>query len=240
MNLVIEIEYDGTNYSGWQFQPRRRTIQGEIEKALSQLYQMRIKIVGASRTDAGVSAQGQIANFYVPTLRFKDLAGLIKSLNAILPDDICVKQALVTDNDFHARYSAKGKIYQYHILCRYSPLRQRFAWVVRYKLNLSSMRKAVKLFLRQKDYSAFCKVKDKNGKIIMKSISIKKNGDEVFISIEADRFLYKMVRRIIGALIDVGRGHRNEDDIKNSLIGCERRTLVCALAKGLVLVKVKY
>jgi tRNA pseudouridine38-40 synthase len=240
MNILMEIEYDGTNYAGWQYQPHKNTIQGELEKTLSQLYQERIKVTGASRTDAGVSAQGQIANFYIPTLRFKNLQSLLNSLNAVLPYDIYVKQLKIMNEDFHARYSSKGKIYQYQILLNRSPLRQRFFWVVSYNLDLRRMRKVIKFFLKQKDYSAFCKVKDKDGKVIMRSISIRKTKDEIYIKIEANRFLYKMVRRIVGALVDLGRGHRTEEDIRKSLIGDEQRTLMCAPAQGLKLMKVKY
>jgi len=238
----MEIEYDGTNYSGWQYQPNKKTIQGELEKTLSQLYQREIKVIGASRTDAGVSAQGQIANFHIASLlatRYS-LKAIQHSLNAVLPNDIYVKRLKIVPERFHARFLSKGKIYQYQILIRQAPLRQRFAWFVPYKLNLLRMRKATRLFLKQKDYSSFCKVSDKNGIVAVKSVSIRKRKDEILISIKANRFLYKMVRRIIGALVEVGRNHRTEEDIKNSLAGRETRTLICAPAQGLKLMKVKY
>ncbi len=242
MNILMEIEYDGTNYAGWQYQPNKKTIQGELEKALSQLYQAEIKVIGASRTDAGVSAQGQIANFHVPPLiatRYS-LQAIQHSLNAILPNDIYVKRVKIVPDRFHARFLSKGKIYQYQILIRPAPLRRRFAWFVPYELNLPKMRKAACLFLKQKDYSSFCKVSDKNGIVAVKSVSIRKRKDEILISIKANRFLYKMVRRIIGALVEVGRNHRTEEDIKNSLVGKEHRTLICAPAQGLKLMKVMH
>ena len=240
MNVIIKIEYDGTNYAGWQIQPHKQTIQGELEKALSQIFQEPIKVVGASRTDAGVSAMGQMSNFHISNMKFRDLPTLQKSLNAVLPEDIYVRQIKKVNDSFHARYSAKGKIYQYRILINPSPLRQRFAWVVKYNLDLLKMRSAAKLFLRNKDFSIFCKVKDKDGQVKMDSIRIKKIGDEILISIEANRFLYKMVRRIVGALTDVGRRHRSLDDIKNSVKSIKHRTLMCAPAQGLILVQVKY
>lgn len=240
MNILMKIEYDGTNYSGWQYQPNKNTIQGELEKALNRLFQERVKVTGASRTDAGVSAQGQIANFRIASLRFKNLQDLFNSLKGVLPNDIYVKRLKIIDEDFNARYSSKGKIYLYQILANRSPLKQRFAWVVPYKLDLGKMRKVTKLFLKQKNYRAFCKVKDKDGKVKMKSISIRKTKDEIHIKIEANRYLYKMVRRIIGALVDLGRGHRTEEDVQKALIGEKHRPLICAPANGLILKKVIY
>ena len=240
MNILMEIEYDGTDYAGWQFQPHHRTIQGELEKALRQILQTQIKIISASRTDAGVSAQGQITNFHITNLRFENITKFKNSLNAVLPDDIFIKSIKIVTDKFHARFSTKSKVYEYRILITPAPLRQRFAWVLLYKLNIANVRKAIKLFLKQTDYKKFCKVRDKDGHVVMKSISIKKTKDEILIRIEANRFLYKMVRRIVGALVEVGRGHRTDQDIKDCLAGGNHRTLVCAPANGLKLVKVKY
>ncbi len=240
MNIFIEIEYDGTDYAGWQIQPNNKTVQGELEKVLNQLFQTYIKVVGASRTDAGVSALGQIANFHIPQTKFRNLVIIQKGLNAILPSNIHVRQIKKVNDEFSARYFAKGKIYQYRILINPSPMRQRFAWILKYKLDLSKMRSVAKLFLKYKDFNTFCKVKDKDGHVKMKSIRIRKIKDEILITIEADRFLYKMVRRIVGALIEVGRGHRNVEDIKHSLKSIKHRTLMCAPAQGLTLLKVKY
>lgn len=242
MNILMEIEYDGTNYAGWQYQPNKITIQGELEKALNQIYQEKIKVIGAGRTDAGVSALGQIANFHMPSLLATRYSPKViqHSLNAILPYDIYIKKLKTVGEDFHARYSCKSKIYRYQIINRRAPTRQRFAWILSYELNLIRMRKAGKLFLKQKDYSVFCSDRSKDGRVSMKSLIINKIKDEIYFTIEAHRFLYKMVRRIVGALVEVGRGHRTEEDIKKSLIGTKSRTLICAPANGLKLLKVKY
>jgi len=236
----MEIEYDGTNYAGWQYQPSKITIQGELERALFQLCQKKIKITGASRTDAGVSALGQIANFNIAALRFRNLKYFQLSLNAILPVDICVRKIKTVPDNFNSRYSSKGKIYQYKIINNRSPLRQRFAWVRLCDLDLYHMRSAAKLFLNHKDYAIFCSIKDKNGEVVLRTIKINKINDEINIKVEANRFLYKMIRRIVGALIEIGRGHRIEDDIKKALTGQKHHPLMCAPAKGLMLVKVKY
>jgi tRNA pseudouridine38-40 synthase len=240
MNIFIEVEYDGIDYAGWQFQPRRKTIQGELERALNRLTQTTIKTIGASRTDAGVSAYGQVVNFHIEFLQFQNLKNFLSSLNAVLPDEINIRQIKIVSEDFHARFDSKGKIYQYKILTDYSPLRRRFSWYVPYELDLGRIKKAMRLFLKQKDYAAFCKVSDKDGNVIMKSLSMRKTKDEIDVRIEANRFLYKMVRRIVGALVDIGRGHRSEDDIKKALAGLKHRPLMCAPANGLTLVKVKY
>ncbi len=240
MNIMMEIEYDGINYAGWQYQPDKLTVQGELERALAQLYQDKIKIIGASRTDAGVSAIGQIANFHTNTLRFNSLKKFLLSLNAVLPKDIYVKKVKAVNEDFNARYSAKAKIYQYKIIKHRSPLRRRFVWVLPFKLDIRKMTEAAKLFVKHKNYSIFCCLKTKEGRVNIKSITISKKKDEIFIKIEANRFLYKMVRRIVGALVDVGRGRATEDDIKKSLVSRKHRTLMCAPAIGLILKKVRY
>ncbi len=261
MNYKIEIEYDGTNYAGWQKQPNKNTVQGEIEKALEKICQQHIKITGASRTDAGVSALGQVANFHLEEhiqkkgsvkirlvktcdeARVSARLGLEKlrqSLNAVLPTDIWIKKINKVPDSFHARYDSVFKIYQYKIIYTPSPLQQRFAWVLGYELNLNMMQQTVTKFVKNKDYAQFCAVKDKDGRVTVKSIAVRHKKNETVITIQANRFLYKMVRRIVGALVEIGRGHRTLDDVKNALLGKKHRPLICAPAKGLVLVKVKY
>jgi tRNA pseudouridine38-40 synthase len=175
-------------------------------------------------------------------MRFKNIASFRKSMNSVLPDDIYVCKMKIVNDDFHARYSSKGKGYEYRVITNESPTRRRFAWIVpdHYHLDINKMRKAAKLFIGQKDYKEFCKIKDKSGIVLMKSIKISQYKDEIYIRIEANRFLYKMVRRIIGALVEIGRGHRTEDDIKRALTGGKHRSLICAPANGLALVKVIY
>lgn len=240
MNIKIEIEYDGTNYAGWQKQPDKPTIQGEIEQALKKIFQKNIPVTGASRTDAGVSAQRQTANFKVLSLKFPNLTKLQSNLNAILPNDIWIRKITKVADNFNARRLAIQKIYRYKIITTPSPLQRRFAWVVSYKLNLANTRKAAKLFINHNDYALFCSAKHKNGQVKIKSISIKKSANEIMITVQGNRFLYKMVRRIVGALIEIGRGHRTEDDVKNALNGLKHRSIICAPACGLILVKVKY
>lgn len=243
-NFLIEIEYDGHDYYGWQRQKNKKTVQNEIESVLTKLYQKPIKVIGACRTDAGVSASGQIANFYLPVQlcqRFS-LKELQKKLNAMLPDDIYIKKIRMVEQNFHARFLAKSKVYQYHIILTKSPLKQRFAWYLPYDLSLKDMQKAAKLFVNHKDYRAFCKISDpnKNTKCSINKITIKQRGNEIFIKICGTRFLYKMARRIVGALVAVGQKKRSLADIKNCLNGLGNKPIVVAPAPGLKLVKVNY
>lgn len=240
MNIKLQIEYDGTNYAGWQKQPTRLTVQGVLENALAKILGQKITITGASRTDAGVSAFGQVANARIQSDRFSSLEKLKTSLNAVLPKDIAVKKISTVADYFNARRNSTSKIYRYQITSQRSPLQQRYAWHLAYALDIAKMRQASKLFIRHRDYAQFCSVRDKDGSVKIKSITIQGTKNKTVITIQANRFLYKMVRRIVGALAEIGRGHRNLDDIKNALAGQKHNPLICAPANGLILVKVKY
>jgi tRNA pseudouridine38-40 synthase len=236
-NILLEIEYDGTNYSGWQYQPKKKTIQGSIETALNKLFQEPVNLFGASRTDTGVSALGQIANFHTNS---RILVQKIQTaLNSLLPRDIYIKNAYGVHLLFHARFDAKSKLYRYRIIFGRSPLHQRFAWELKYHLDLSKMKQASKLFLGEKDYCPFCAVKNENGIVNLTKINFIKD-DNLIIEIEANRFLYKMVRRIIGSLVDVGRDKITKNDIVKSLSGKKHHPSLVAPAAGLVLVNVTY
>lgn len=239
-NILLELEYDGTEFSGWQYQPGKRTVQAEIENALNKIFNNQLKghIIGASRTDAGVSAEGQIANFYCSSKISTER--LQRSLNSILPDDIYVKQVLEVPKDFNARYDSKSKIYEYRILLGNSPLRRRFVWEFGYRLNIKAMRRASKLFLGKNDYSKFCESKEPDRIVNVKYIKLQKRGDELVFNIKANRFLFKMVRRIVGALVDFGRGMITEADIKNALLGKPHKPFITAPAQGLILKKVSF
>ncbi|MEO0072968.1 MAG: tRNA pseudouridine(38-40) synthase TruA [candidate division WOR-3 bacterium] len=246
MNLVFEIEYDGRDFFGWQIQRNKPTVQGAIEEALKKIFRRRIKLYGAGRTDAGVSALGQVANCIVEPKteqeerHLKDPIKLKKALNALLPKTIYIKNIRCAHQDFHARYSATSKIYQYKIVTTPSPLRQGFAWVVERPLDFTKISEGIKLFQNHRDYARFCSQAPGHGEVIIKKIKIKQSCDEIYITIEANRFLYKLARRIVGALIDLGCEKRNLEDIKNALNGLSYRPLSCAPANGLLLLKVKY
>jgi len=239
-NIKIEIEYDGTDYSGWQYQPDRPTIQGEIEEALGKLFNTPTKVIGAGRTDQGVHAIGQAANFFTPSR----LTGekIRKGLNALLPNDIHVRTITEVGSDFHSRFSARSKLYQYQILCEPSPIRKRYFWFVKYRLDLDRMAKTIKYLKKERDFRWFSVRDDedrRNTICDVMDINLTNRGPEVIIKIEANRFLRQMVRGIVGFMTDVGRGRFTAKHTEAVLAG-KIRDLYFAPPQGLFLMAVKY
>ncbi len=248
-NYKIIIAYDGTNFCGWQVQrhkaqdKRRRSIQEVIEEALRKIAHKEIKLTCSGRTDAGVHAQGQVANF---NLDLKiPLSGLKAALNSLLPDEITVLKISRAKDNFHSRFSAKSKAYRYTILNsrQRDSFSKNFVCFCDYPLDLALMRKEARALLGRYDFSGFCASagKKKNPLKNIKRISVKKQGDRIYIDIEADGFLYNMVRNIVGTLIEVGRGKFPPGSIKNILARGDRRLAgPTAPAQGLMLLRVDY
>ncbi|MEO0049739.1 MAG: tRNA pseudouridine(38-40) synthase TruA [candidate division WOR-3 bacterium] len=237
-NIRLTIEFDGTNYAGWQIQPKQKTIQGLLEASLKKIFGQDITVYGCGRTDAGVSARNYVANCHCPD-RLSP-ARIAAALNFYLPSDIFVKSAEVVSDDFHARYSAITKTYTYSIICNRSPLRSRFAWEVFPPLDIKRLEKGAKLFLGKKDFNPFCAIRSGNGICTIRSIHITKKGDEILIKITGDRFLYKMVRRIVGALVAYATGRITVNDIRAALAGKKGKPFTSAPAQGLILERVEY
>ena len=154
-NIKLVIEYDGTNYHGWQIQPNAVSIQETIEDRLQKITQEEIRLIAAGRTDAGVHAIEQVANF--STKSQLDLSNIQRGLNSMLPPDIVIKEISDAEQDFHARYSAKNKIYRYVILNRRfpSPLYRNFSWFMPFKLNIKEMKEAAQCLIGEHDFSSF-------------------------------------------------------------------------------------
>ena len=249
-NVKLTIEYDGTNYYGWQIQQNKsarigkeKTIQGVIEKALNQILQEDIRIAGAGRTDSGVHALGQVANF--KTRSKMPAHAMQRSLNAILPKDITILSVEEVDPEFSARFSARHKTYRYQILnSSYSQaLNRHYYCHVPYKLNLNLMKKEARVLTGSHDFKSF-QATDKKERLsvrTIRNISIKKCGPLIKIDVQADGFLYNMVRNIVGTLIEIGRGKFTPGSMKR-ILHAKDRTLAgpTAPAKGLFLVRVKY
>lgn len=237
-NLRADLEFDGARYSGWQYQPNRPTIQGELESALSRVLQSQSVVYGCGRTDAGVSARCYVANFHadsaLPTERLRS------GVNHYLPKDIHVRTIKEAPPGFHARFSAREKTYLYHVLLAISPLRRHHAWEYRFPLDVERMRKAVPLFQGSKDFQRFCRTRDANGKCTVKAVTVSQIGDEIQFSVCGDRFLYKMVRRIVGALVACGSGRLTQRDIRAALAGKPHPPFQTAPAQGLLLDSVAY
>lgn len=243
-NVKLTLEYDGSSFFGFQRQTDRPTIQSELEKALSRLFNRPMKIVAAAgRTDSGVHAQAQVVNF--KTGSKLPLEKIQKGLNALLPDEIAVRQIEEVPASFHARYSVKTKTYEYRILNSYirSPLLNGQVYQYVYPLNLSLMKKAARLLLGRKNFSAFQAAGSPTKSSIrsVKQISMRRRGDEIKFLIEADGFLYHMVRNIAGTLLEVGRGKISLKDFQQILKRKNRARAGPAVpALGLTLISVKY
>ncbi|MFH1867623.1 MAG: tRNA pseudouridine(38-40) synthase TruA [Candidatus Omnitrophota bacterium] len=249
-NIKITIEYDGTNYKGWQIQQKKpdeigieKTIQGVIERVLSGILQDEIRIIGAGRTDSGVHALGQVANF--KTKSKMPMAVMQRALNALLPKDIVIVDIEEVKPDFNSRYDARSKTYRYQILNRdYSMAFDRlYQYHVSYKLDVRLMTREARILIGRKDFKSF-QAADKKERMSVRNIrriSIRKDGPIINIDIEANGFLYNMVRNIVGTLIEIGRGKLHSGSMKRILRAKDRTQAgPTAPAKGLSLVRVRY
>jgi tRNA pseudouridine38-40 synthase len=244
-NIKLILEYDGTNYHGWQSQAGtgKPTIQDALEQALKTLTKEDCKTLSSGRTDAGVHAFGHVANFTTRnTIPAKAWA---PALNHFLPVDIRILTSEEVPLDFHARYSALGKIYTYRILNRRerTALYRNYSWHVNLPLNLGKMRRAAAYLVGTHDFSAFrgsgCEAKSPVR--TLKRLDIKKTGDFVEIVLEADSFLQYMARNIAGTLVEVGLGRFLPGDVRNMLKSCDRAVAGrTAPPQGLYLVNVYY
>jgi len=234
-NIKIIVEYDGTDFFGWQVQPKKRTVQGEIEKALKIIFNKKIRITGSGRTDAGVHAEGQVASFACPDKIPPE--ELKNAINGNIANDVFVKKCKKVPEDFNARFSAASRIYRYQIVKKKSVFNRRYFYHVDYKLDIKRMKKAGKELLGEKDFSNLA-TKDE-GKCILKRLKISEDEKNIYIEVESNRFLRRMVRGIVGLLIEAGKGEVNPEEVKKILSGKKKRAPV-APPEGLFLVKVKY
>jgi len=242
-NIKLVIEYEGTRYHGWQKQPQILTVQKVVEESLSRLFNESIKIQAAGRTDTGVHAKAQVVNF--KTHLYLPHRAIIYGLNAYLPEDIRVKSAEEVSLDFHAQRSALNRTYRYAIYNYFfmSPFYRNFVWKVPFSLKIGLMREASKFLIGEYDFSSFQaqgSFTSSPGRKIEK-ISFFKKGRFIFIYIKANSFLYKMVRNIVGTLVEVGREKITPFRIKQILEARDRKYAgPTAPPQGLYLVWVSY
>ncbi|MFW6140330.1 MAG: tRNA pseudouridine(38-40) synthase TruA [Acidobacteriota bacterium] len=240
-NYKITISYDGTDYHGWQIQPKKRTVQGMIEEALYHFQSKRIPVTGAGRTDAGVHAAAQVANFKAD-LDIPD-EELLNALNGNLPPEIRVIKVKNVNIDFHSRKNAQSKIYQYRIFNapEITPFHIRYVLYQPTTLNFQKMKEAASLFVREDDFTAFSSNRLRHPIKKVTRSEIKKQGKEIVYTVEADGFLKYMVRTMAGALIMVGREKITPEAIETLFREKKRSSLIpTAPAKGLCLVQVIY
>jgi tRNA pseudouridine38-40 synthase len=244
----IIISYDGTDFSGFQRQSNARSVQAEIESALSPIEGKPVTVAGAGRTDSGVHALGQVASFKLASLIAA--ADLVPALNARLPEDVRVLSADVADPGFHARFSARSKAYRYRIsnTAVMSPFQRRFAWHISRKLNLEAMREAARALVGEHDFACF---QAKGGqvrttvRVITHSDWIEERlpagGRLLSYEIAGNGFLKYMVRNIVGTLVEVSDGRRAAGSLRNLLVSGDRGAAgPTAPPSGLYLVRVDY
>ena len=243
-NIKIILEYDGTRYHGWQRQANSLTIQEILEDGISTITQEDIRVVGSGRTDAGVHAMNQVANFRTNS-NIKE-TGLLRGINSLLPGDIVVKEIAEVDPSFHARYNAKSKIYMYQIYCGTvrSALYRDYAWFTHDTLDIDKMKEAFQLLLGTLDFSSFCAancgIQNHIRTVMSVDIAMDSRAMAKFF-IEADGFLKYMVRNIVGTLVDVGREKLSRTEFMRIVEAKDRRQAnQTAPAHGLFLKEVKY
>lgn len=237
--IRLTLEYDGTNYVGWQVQPNGPSIQGELERALANLVQTQVSVVVAGRTDAGVHARGQVAAFTPP--RELPLSGWVRGLNGFLPKDIAVVDAAIAPDDFDPRRWATGKRYVYRVSNRptRSPLLGRTHWELFQPLDVPAMQAAAPALLGRHDFSAFraanCQAAHAVREVRKLEVS-GKAGEVVTFTVEGTAFVKNMVRNLVGTLVEVGRGRQPPGWVAGVLAGKDRtKAGPCAPAHGLTL-----
>ncbi len=242
-NHKLIIQYDGAKFHGWQIQPVVRTVQGDIESAILEIYpDQNINLIGSGRTDSGVHAIRQVANVKLePKLSLENLK---MALNSKLKNDVLIESIELSNKKFHARFSAQSRKYKYIIIKKYSPFKRHYAWHIKWNIDLKLLNQCAKKVIGSHDFSSFCKsnseVKNKICNVIISEWKI--NDNEITYHIRSNRFLQHMVRYLVGSMIEVARGRYKINDFIR-LIKNEQNNLVSVVrapAKGLYLEEVSY
>ncbi len=240
---MLVCEYDGIAYHGWQIQPNGISIQEVLEEKIGMIIQEKVRLAASGRTDAGVHALNQVANFR--TKSHLNCENLLRGINSLLPADIAVKVLRDVADDFHARYSATSKMYVYHILNGpvRSALQRNYSWHVRAPLDVAAMREAAQVLKGTHDFTSFCAAGgDARDHVrTVTDLSLEMIDGMMIFAIEANGFLRYMVRNIVGLLVDVGKGTRTPPDFEEVLAARDRkRAGITAPPQGLFLKEVRY
>ena len=243
MRIFSRVEYDGAPFCGWQIQPDAKSVQSELQKAISQIVGQEIQITGAGRTDAGVHARNQGFHFDIPNDKSYDFDKFSYQINSALPQTIAIFNMQKVSDDFHARFSAVERIYHYYISLKKNPLSFNNSVFFGYKIDLNVIRTELKSIIGVHSFESFCSSNNQLDNFFCTVNSaeiVKTNDDSFYIKIAANRFLYNMVRSIVGTLIDISRGKRRTTLL--DIIAKKNRKFAgtTAPAKGLVLEWVGY
>ena len=241
--ILLTLEYDGTDFVGWQIQPNGRSVQEVLEAALARVLGSPVRVHSAGRTDAGVHARGMPAHF--ETAAGLPLAAYREGVNRLLPPDVAVREAVEASQGFHARFDARGKWYRYSIYCApvRSPLLGRSAWHIRSALDLPAMCRAAQDFVGSHDFAAFraagCDARTTVREVF--SVQLEQQGELLLIDVRGGGFLRHMVRVMVGTLVEIGMGRRPATDVTQLLgHGCRQKAGRTAPAHGLCLMEVWY
>lgn len=243
MRVAILIQYDGSNYHGWQIQPELPTVQGFLENALEDIFQKRIAIVGSGRTDSGVHALGQVAHFDLENSNIP-ACNMWKSLNRLLPDDIRVLASSEVIEDFHSRFMATQREYKFDIVTSQNVLRRNSSWYVRFSLDLEKLQTLSEYIQGTHNFSSFCYAGSETENMICNIYEAqwKQESDGVLrFTVKADRFLHHMVRMLVGSMIEVARGKWKPERFVSLIDNPDRQNqTVTAPSDGLALIQVTY
>lgn len=240
-NIRLLLEYDGTRYSGWQRQENALSVQEAVERTLAQILREKATITGAGRTDAGVHARGQVANFHTEhRIAPFELRG---GLNGLLPEDVVVHAVDEVPADFHARFSARSRSYSYTITTEPAALARTAMWHVKHALDSGRMEEAAARIAGTHDFRSFCRANSgvEHHRCSVSEASWSREGTLLRFSVTADRFLHGMVRALVGTMVDVGRGYTSLEDFAAILEFKDRAEAgMSAPPRGLVLERVEY
>ncbi|MBB6609492.1 tRNA pseudouridine(38-40) synthase TruA [Pontibacter sp. Tf4] len=241
MRYFLEIAYDGTRFHGWQVQPNALSVQEVLDDSLSKILRETIVTTGSGRTDTGVHASQQFVHF--DCSQQLDPQQVVYRLNRILPNDISAYNLYLMPDEAHARYDAFARTYHYHITLRKNPFKRYYAWYHSRALDVAKMNEAANILLKYEDFTTFSKVKGdtKHYRCNMYEAHWQQQGDELTFTIRANRFLRGMVRLIVGALVDVGRGKLTIAQFEQMIASQDRsQASGAAPSEGLYLARVEY
>jgi tRNA pseudouridine38-40 synthase len=239
--IKLVVEYDGTDFVGWQTQANGRSVQEEITNVLDQVLQEPVNLIGAGRTDSGVHARGQVAGFR--TNSSLGLGSIQSALNGILPEDIYIRSAEEVSQDFHARYDAIERTYRYYISLEPSAIGRQYHWHVKYDLNLEQLNSVAAQILGEHDFESFCKyiAEVNHYRCVVTHSAWTQEAEKLTYEIRANRFLHGMVRALVGTMVDIGRGFVPLADFPAIMAARDRRKAgMAAPPQGLFLEEVQY